>query len=73
MIADAVYVVIAIIINLIFQHSLASVGVSSVASVLLTGRFVQLSYRVVPCIRMTPFFNAPQAGDTSASDTPKGV
>ena len=58
MAADAVYVIIAIVINLIFQHSLASVGVSSVASVLLTGRFVQLSYRVLPGIRMTPFFNA---------------
>ena len=58
MAADAVYVVIAIVINLIFQHSLASVGVSSVASVLLTGRFVQLSYRILPGIRMTPFFNA---------------
>lgn len=60
MCADAVYVIVAIVINLIFQHSLASVGVSSVASVLLTGRFVQLSYRVLPRIRMTPFFNAPK-------------
>lgn len=72
MVADAVYVIIAIVINLIFQHSLASVGVSSVASVLLTGRFVQLSYRVLPRIRMTPFFNAPASGDTSASDAAKG-
>ncbi len=58
MCADAVYVVVAVVINLLFQHSLASVGVSSVASVLLTGRFVQLSYRVLPGIRMTPFFGA---------------
>ena len=63
MVADAVYVIVAIVINLIFQHSLASVGVSSVASVLLTGRFVQLSYRLLPAIRMTPFFNAPRAAD----------
>ncbi len=60
MCADAVYVIVAIVINLLFQHSLASVGVSSVASVLLTGRFVQLSYRALPGIRMTPFFNAPK-------------
>ena len=60
MCADAVYVLIAIVINLIFQHSLASVGISSVASVLLTGRFVQLSYKLFPGIRMTPFFNAPK-------------
>ena len=61
MIADAVYVAVAIVINLIFQHSLASVGVSSVVSVLLTGRFVQLSYKLLPGIRMTPFFGAPRA------------
>ena len=60
MCADAAYVAVAIAINLVFQHSLASVGVSSVASVLLTGRFVQLSFRLLPGIRMTPFFNAPK-------------
>ena len=72
MVADAVYVIVAIVINLIFQHSLASVGVSSVVSVLLTGRFVQLSYRVLPGIRMTPFFNAPGSGDAHAAEAPKG-
>ena len=72
MIADAVYVIVAIVINLIFQHSLASVGISSVASVLLTGRFVQLSYRVLPGIRMTPFFNAPVSGGAPASEATKG-
>ena len=61
MCADAAYVLVAIAINLISQRSLASVGVSSVVSVLLTGRFVQLAYRVVPAIRMPPFFNAPRA------------
>lgn len=68
MIADAVYVLIAIVINLISVGSLASVGISSVASVLLTGRFVGLSFRLLPGIRMTPFFNAPQAdgGDINA-------
>lgn len=60
MCADAAYVAVAIVINLIFQHSLASVGVSSVVSVLLTGRFVQLSYKAFPGIKMPPFFNAPK-------------
>ena len=59
MCADAAYVIVAIVINLLFQHSLASVGISSVASVLLTGRFVQLSCRLLPKIKMPPFFNAP--------------
>jgi len=30
-----------------------------VASVLLTGRFVGLSYKLLPGIRMTPFFSDP--------------
>lgn len=61
MCADAVYVALAIVINLISTRSLASVGVSSVASVLLTGKFVGLSYKLLPQIRMDPFFRAPAA------------
>lgn len=59
MCADAIYVIIAIVINLISTHSLASVGLSSVISVLLTGRFVGLSYKLFPQMRMEPFFQAP--------------
>ncbi len=59
MCADAVYVAAAIVINCISVGSLASVGISSVASVLLTGRFVQLSFRVLPGMRMEPFFGSP--------------
>ena len=62
MCADAVYVAAAIVLNLVFQHSLASVGISSVASVLLTGRFVHLFCRILPGIHMDPFFCAPRAG-----------
>lgn len=62
MIADASYVLVAVVINLISVRSLASVGISSVASVLLTGRFVQLSFRLLPGIRMSPFFGAPGEG-----------
>lgn len=59
MIADAVYVAIAIIINLISTHSLASVGICSIASVLLTGRFVGIFFRLFPGLKMPPFFNFP--------------
>ena len=57
MIADALYVMVAVVINLISTHSLASVGISSIASVLLTGRFVGLSQQLFPKIKMEPFFN----------------
>lgn len=60
MFADGIYVAIAIVINFISVRSLASVGISSVVSVLLTGRFVGLSYKLLPVIRMTPFFGSPQ-------------
>lgn len=63
MIADAVYVLVAITINLISTGGLASVGISSVASVLLTGRFVGLTYKVLPGIKMPLFFNAPKEQD----------
>ncbi|MBR1780306.1 MAG: hypothetical protein IJ751_02755 [Oscillospiraceae bacterium] len=66
MIADAIYVVTAIVINLIFQHSLASVGISSIASVLLTGRFIGLTLKLFPRIKMEPFFNANAAPKESA-------
>lgn len=57
MIADAIYVSIAVIINLISTGTLASVGISSIASVLLTGRFVGLFFRLFPKLRMEPFFS----------------
>lgn len=63
MIADATYVVIAIVINLISVGSLASVGVGTIVAVLLTGRFVGISYRLLPGIRMSPFFNAPKEAE----------
>lgn len=63
MIADATYVVIAIVINLISVGSLASVGVGTIVAVLLTGRFVGISYKLFPGIRMSPFFNAPKEAE----------
>lgn len=56
MTADAIYVAVAIVINLVSTRSLASVGISSIASVLLTGRFVGLSQALFPKMKMEPFF-----------------
>lgn len=60
-IADALYVATALVLNLVTwllwpEKLVLSVGISSVASVFLTGRFVGLSFRLLPKIRMTPFF-----------------
>ena len=62
-IADALYVATALVINLVTwllwpEKLVLSVGISSVASVFLTGRFVGLSFRLWPKIRMTPFFTS---------------
>lgn len=65
MVADGIYVLIAIVINLISTHSLASVGISSIASVLLTGRFVGLSQKLFPKMKMEPFFSVPKAAGAS--------
>ena len=66
MIADAIYVAVALIINLftwLFARDLLSlsIGISSVASIFLTGRFVGLTFKLFPKVRMTPFFNAGKA------------
>jgi len=61
MITDLIYVVLALIINL-FTYLFArdrfalSVGINSVASVLLTGRFVNLTFKLLPRLRMDPLF-----------------
>lgn len=60
MCADATYVVVALVINLISVQGLASVGVGTVAAVLFTGKCVGLTYKLLPGVRMTPFFNAPK-------------
>ena len=52
MVADAIYVLTAVAINLIFLKSVASIGICSLASVLLTGQFVKLSFKLFPGIRM---------------------
>ena len=62
-IADALYVATALILNFVTwllwpEKLVLSVGISSVVSVFLTGRFVGLSFRLFPKIRMTPFFSS---------------
>lgn len=65
MIADAIYVALALLINLVsillglMTFSQISVWINSIASVLLTGRFVGLSRKLFPKMIMTPFFNVP--------------
>jgi len=64
MIADLIYVVLALVINLFTwlfarENFSLSVGINSVASVFLTGRFVNLSFRLIPKLRMDPFFKVP--------------
>lgn len=61
MVSDAIYVVISIIVNLLSIHSLSSFGISSVASVFLTGWFVNQYRRLFPKMIMPPFFTPPKA------------
>ena len=61
MVADLTYVVIALVINLFTwlfarENFALSVGINSVASVLLTGRFVNLTFKLFPGLRMDPLF-----------------
>ena len=65
MITDLVYVVAALIINLFTylfarEHFALSIGINSVASVILTGRFVNLSFKLFPGLRMSPLFKVPE-------------
>ena len=68
MCADAAYVLLALVINLLtwlFNRECfsLSIGINSVASVLLTGRFIGLTFRLLPGVRMTPFFNINECRD----------
>lgn len=60
MIADAVYVATALIINLLSTGRIDSFGIASVAAVLLTGRFVGIFFKLFPKLQMPLFFNAPK-------------
>ena len=57
-ISDAVYVIIALAIDLIFAHKVTSVGIGTVCAVLLTGRLIGLFGKLFPGLKMKPFWPA---------------
>lgn len=55
-VSDAVYVVIALAVDLIFAHQVTSVGIGTVCAVLLTGRLIGLFGKLFPVLKMKPFW-----------------
>ena len=55
-ISDAIYVAIAVAIDLIFTRKLTSVGIGTVCAVLLTGRLIGLFGKWFPGLKMKPFW-----------------
>lgn len=55
-ISDAIYVAIAVAVDLIFSHKVFTVGVGTVLSVLLVGRFVGWFGKLFPKLTMAPFW-----------------
>lgn len=62
-VSDAVYVSIALAVDLIFTHRVSTVGLGTVLSVLLTGRFIGLFHRLFPGLTMAPFWGAAKKPD----------
>ena len=59
-ISDAVYVAIAVAVDLIFSRRIFTVGVGTVLSVLLVGRFVGWFGKLFPKLAMPPFWTTPK-------------
>ncbi len=59
-ISDAIYVAIAVAVDLIFSRRIFTVGIGTVLSVLLVGRFVGWFGKLFPKLTMPPFWNAPK-------------
>ena len=57
-ISDAIYVAIAVAVDLIFSRRIFTVGVGTVLSVLLVGRFVGWFGKLLPRLTMPPFWEA---------------
>ena len=55
-ISDAVYVAIAVAVDLIFTGKLTSVGIGTVCAVLLTGRLIGVVGKLLPGLKMKPFW-----------------
>ncbi len=59
-ISDAIYVSIAVAVDLIFSRRVFTVGIGTVLSVLLVGRFVGWFTALFPKLTMTPFWQQPE-------------
>ena len=55
-VSDAIYVAVAVAVDLIFSHRVFTVGVGTVLSVLLVGRFVGWFGKLLPRLAMQPFW-----------------
>ena len=55
-ISDAIYVAVAVAVDLIFSHRVFTVGIGTVLSVLLVGRFVGWFGKLFPKLKMDPFW-----------------
>ena len=64
-ISDAIYVAIAVAVDLIFTHRVVTVGVGTVLSVLLVGRFVGWFGKLFPKLTMAPFWAAKEPKETA--------
>ena len=59
-ISDAIYVSIAVAVDLIFSRRVFTVGIGTVLSVLLVGRFVGWFTALIPKLTMQPFWPKPE-------------
>lgn len=57
-VSDAVYVVLSVILDLVFTGRISSVGIGTVCSVLLVGRFVGWFGKLLPGLKMDPLWPA---------------
>jgi uncharacterized membrane protein YczE len=64
-VSDAVYVAVALAVDLIFTRRVSTVGLGTLLSVLLTGRFIGWFGRLFPGLTMAPFWSAPRSGGSA--------
>ncbi len=67
-ISDAVYVAIALTIDLTVAGKVTSVGIGTVCSVLLVGRLIGVFGKWFPKLKMEPFWTRKPAAEPAASD-----
>ena len=64
-VSDAVYVAVALAVDLIFTRRVSTVGLGTLLSVLFTGRFIGWFGRLFPGLTMAPFWSAPRSGGSA--------